>query len=96
MNSVLYHPVYNPDPDDKSPSERREEYMNEQNYELFQQCEFLKHELQAYKQSLKESVDDNEKYRRALLHLANYVLPRTYAQDVFVILGYTKEGLDET
>jgi hypothetical protein len=93
--SSLYHPFYNPEPSGAEIDEaRREGYLEESRDTLFQQNKSLKHELEACKQLLKESIADNEKYRKALINLADYVLPHNYKQEVLKILGYTNEGLD--
>jgi hypothetical protein len=86
--SLLHHPFYNPIPDEEDTAQDQKECQRER------EIESLKHELKACKQQLKESVDDNEKYRKALLNLAEYVLLDAYKQETLKILGYTKDGLD--
>ena len=90
--SGLYHPFYNPEPDEEEKSEY--DYQKQKEYQHKRETESLRHELQACKQQLKESIADNEKYRKALLNLADYVLPFAYKQETLKILGYTKDGLD--
>lgn len=62
--------------------------------DLLRKKNLIETELIATKQLLKESTADNEKYRQALINLADYVLPECYKHEVLKLLGFFKDGLD--